>query len=241
MMRVYSDLHTHTVFSHGRNTAEENVRAALQKGLKAVAIADHAPAHLFYGVRNVEGYLKALEALKKKYAAHIGVLSGLELNMVSLNGALEVGTDVLDKLDVRILGFHKAVWYKDLKSAAHFYLKRTAKYNGKADGLAVTTQSYIRAIEKNRIDILAHPGYAVALDHARLADCCARNGVLVELNAAHCELDAQTISIYKKAGARFVVSSDAHAARDVGIFEGALKLAESAGLSAEDIANAQGV
>ena len=40
------DYHTHTVFSHGKGTIEDNVKAAIDAGLKAVAISDHGPGHL---------------------------------------------------------------------------------------------------------------------------------------------------------------------------------------------------
>ena len=45
------DLHTHTIFSHGKGTIEQNVRAALDRGLTHIAITDHGPGHLFYGMK----------------------------------------------------------------------------------------------------------------------------------------------------------------------------------------------
>ena len=48
---LFADYHTHTCFSHGTGTPEENVQAALQRGLCAIAISEHGPAHMFYGVR----------------------------------------------------------------------------------------------------------------------------------------------------------------------------------------------
>ncbi|MDO4518469.1 MAG: PHP domain-containing protein, partial [Bacillota bacterium] len=44
------DLHTHTIYSHGSGSIEDNVRVAIDKGLEYVAISDHGPGHLFYGV-----------------------------------------------------------------------------------------------------------------------------------------------------------------------------------------------
>ena len=45
------DLHTHTLYSHGKGTPEENVLAAVSMGLKTVAVSEHGPGHMFFGVR----------------------------------------------------------------------------------------------------------------------------------------------------------------------------------------------
>ena len=44
------DLHTHTTYSHGKGSIEDNVREAFNQGLEFVAISDHGPGHLFYGI-----------------------------------------------------------------------------------------------------------------------------------------------------------------------------------------------
>ena len=59
-MRVFADYHTHTVYSHGKNTVEENVVAAINANLKKIAISEHASSHLLYGVRGTR-----LFAIKK--------------------------------------------------------------------------------------------------------------------------------------------------------------------------------
>ena len=48
------DLHTHTTYSHGKGSVEDNVRMAFDKGLEYIAISDHGPGHLFYGVNRNE-------------------------------------------------------------------------------------------------------------------------------------------------------------------------------------------
>lgn len=57
-MIITSDLHTHTVHSHGLGTVEENVIAAIKKGLKTIAISDHGPGHMAYGIKDIDKYLE---------------------------------------------------------------------------------------------------------------------------------------------------------------------------------------
>ena len=67
--RMIYDLHTHTVFSHGKGTIEDNVKAAVEKGLETIGIADHGPGHLTYGVKreNFPVMRKEIERLKPLY------------------------------------------------------------------------------------------------------------------------------------------------------------------------------
>ena len=37
-MKINYDLHTHTIYSHGKGTIEENAQAAKEKGLEGIAI-----------------------------------------------------------------------------------------------------------------------------------------------------------------------------------------------------------
>ena len=45
-MILFGDYHTHTIYTHGKSTIEENVLVAIKKGLKEVAITEHSYKHL---------------------------------------------------------------------------------------------------------------------------------------------------------------------------------------------------
>ena len=45
-MILTADYHTHTPYSHGKNTVEENVARAKEIGLKQIAITDHGFSHV---------------------------------------------------------------------------------------------------------------------------------------------------------------------------------------------------
>ena len=76
---ISRDYHTHTFYSHGKGTPEEIVLAAISMGLDAVAISEHGPGHMFYGVRGEK--LRALredvDRLARRYAYKIQVLMGI--------------------------------------------------------------------------------------------------------------------------------------------------------------------
>ena len=50
-MILTSDYHTHTPYSHGKNTVLENAMAAKAKGLKEIGITDHGFNHLVFGLK----------------------------------------------------------------------------------------------------------------------------------------------------------------------------------------------
>ena len=54
MYKMTFDYHTHSTYSDGKGTMEESVKTAISKGLKGLAITDHGPGHLFYGVKRKE-------------------------------------------------------------------------------------------------------------------------------------------------------------------------------------------
>ena len=50
-MQILADYHTHTKYSHGKGTIEENVLEAISKGIKTIGISDHGYKHLAYGIK----------------------------------------------------------------------------------------------------------------------------------------------------------------------------------------------
>ena len=88
------DYHTHTTYSHGKGSIEDNVKAAIELGLKGIGIADHGPGHLTYGVKRDNLYVmkKEIEELRVKYP-QIEILMSVEANIVSVGNNLDVNED----------------------------------------------------------------------------------------------------------------------------------------------------
>ncbi|MDL2237453.1 PHP domain-containing protein [Christensenellaceae bacterium OttesenSCG-928-K19] len=234
-MRIVSDLHTHTRHSHGTGSIEDNVRAAIDKGLRAIAISDHGFDHIFYSIRDVDRYLQEIGDIKAKYAGKIDVLSNVELNLLSLDGKVDIPEGYEDSFDLKMFGYHKMVRCSDFKSARQFLLPK--RHSVKS--VALNTAAYIAAIEKNKIDIITHPGYGLPIDKIAVAKAAKEHGTALEINAKHPEFTVDELIACAQTGVTFVIGSDAHSPDRVGDFAAALERAQQAGLQASQIINAE--
>lgn len=81
------ELHCHTTFCDGKNTPEQMVKAAIEKGLKRIGFTSHAFTSIgtdyCMSEAQVEEYLSTIHALAETYADRIEVLCGLEQDLYS--------------------------------------------------------------------------------------------------------------------------------------------------------------
>lgn len=240
-MRITVDCHTHTIFSHGRGSMEDNVLAAMHKDLAAVAITDHSPGHMLYGVKRkrVGPMLEEAARLREKYRGRIEIWIGLEGNLCSLDGETDLPSEK-GPYDLFLLGYHRAsrlatrdiLWFgvqNGLLATERSYARRALK---NAEALA-------RAIRRYPIDIISHPGLYIPVDIGILARAAAEKNTALEINGTRPTLSVEQIHLAKSLGARFIINSDAHRPERVGCFERALAVANAAGLEAKDILHAQ--
>ena len=84
---IYSDLHAHTTYCDGKNSPEEMVLSAIQKGLKEIGLCVHS--YTFFdnsycvSEDGVKAFQKEMAELKIKYADKIKVLCGVEQDVYS--------------------------------------------------------------------------------------------------------------------------------------------------------------
>lgn len=80
----YCGYHTHTTFSDGKNSMEEMVLAAIERGMPAIGFSDHSdtPCDQSYCMKTVEYpmYLAELTRMQEKYGDRITILKGIELD-----------------------------------------------------------------------------------------------------------------------------------------------------------------
>jgi putative hydrolase len=244
-MRIWADYHTHTRYSHGTGKIEQNVQAAIKRGLRAIGISEHGPGNIGLRIR-LEDFYKMrdeIERLKLKYTG-IHILLGCEANVISLDGDLDISDDVLAILDYAMVGLHPLIWPRSLKDGfgllVENILARTIASKGLLEKvMEQNTIALIKAISKNKIKIITHPGLHLPIDTAKLARAAAQNGTALEINAGHGYMTKDFVTIARASGAKFAIGSDAHHPKNVGNFEKALEIVEKAGLSENDIINAE--
>ena len=105
-MKEKINLHTHSKFSDGKNTAEEHVLAAIEKGFTVLGFSEHSIHPLnpdFYSefdsiwhmpVSDFNSYVATIGELKQKYADRIKILLGFEADYFVRKG---IGTALPDK------------------------------------------------------------------------------------------------------------------------------------------------
>ena len=105
-MKEKINLHTHSKFSDGKNTAEEHVLAAIEKGFTVLGFSEHSLFPLdpaFYSAfdsnwhmlpQDFSDYVSTVASLKEKYADRIKILLGFEADYFVRDG---IGSAIPDK------------------------------------------------------------------------------------------------------------------------------------------------
>ncbi len=238
-MEIFADYHTHTTYSHGKGTIEDNVTEARKKGLTEIAITDHGPGHFLFGVsyKDLLKMRQEVDRLNSKYQ-DIEILLGVEANIISMNGALDVDETIIPMLDILLAGYHFGALPATLRDGYHIHIKNFFKRRGDTRRIREdNTKALISAIKKYPISIITHPGAKADIDTKTLAEAAAKRGVALEINASHRFMTEEYVKIAKAEGAKFVLSSDAHSPRRVGDVKVAMEIASRAGLAPWDIMN----
>ena len=240
--RLLYDLHTHTTFSHGKGSIEDNVKAALSRGLKTVGISDHGPGHVTYGVksRNIPVMRSEVELLKPRYP-EIEILLGIEANIINQSGKLDVTGEELKQFDYLLAGYHYGVFGENpifaLGIHAQNFVVSGIFHAGTKTQKKRNTELTVRAIYENEIKILTHPGDKGAFDIGEIARARADTGTLMEISTWHDWLTVDGIREAARTDVRFAISSDAHTPERIGDCQGAVERIKKAGLDFERVVN----
>lgn len=219
-MILTADYHTHTPYSHGKNTVYENAKAAKDKGLKQIAITDHGFNHLLFGLKRKRLSDLRSEINEAEHFTGVKVLMGMESNIISISGKTDMKESDLKYFDVYLCGIHEVLRFASFSDMFNIFFKNYAAYKfGKKPSHKVienTTKAYINVIKNNPVDILTHINYKCYCNLTEVAKCCADYGTYIEINTKKRHISAEELNSMAQTGARFVIDSDAHSADRVG-------------------------
>ena len=214
------DLHTHTVWSHGKGTIEENAAEAARKGLEGIAITDHGFSHPAFGMRRryLDEMKRECVAASEKYG--VKVLLGIESNLRGEDGTIDVKPKDYEKLDVILAGVHRFIYYKYFRDFTRLLGQNiffnVTKFKPTKNLIAYNTKCYVNAIKHNPVDVITHVGFLCFCDPVEVAKAAADYGTYIEINTKKTHLSDEQWEKVIETGVDFVVDSDAHRVERVG-------------------------
>lgn len=235
-MKIYGDYHTHSRYSkfrHGKNTIAQMVKAGEDAGLKEMAITDHGPKHLAFGIsrKNIDKAKNEIENLKKTTKLE-KLYFGIESNIIGSDGRIDLTDDEIKKVDVLVAGYHRGTFNDIIKPFGLF--PKTKKQIEKQ------TQAYINMLNRYDIDFISHLGEYIQVDFKRVAEECAKTGTYLEINTRHYLWTDENMRDILSTGVRFVISSDSHKVSRVASVDNALNIVKKFNIPPERIANVGG-
>lgn len=234
-MQLLADYHTHTKYSHGKGTIEENVLVAISKGIKTIGISDHGYKHLAYGIKLNDIYKmrEEIDKLNEKYS-NIEILLGMECNILDSHGNIDINDKIIENCDYIMAGYHFASTPTGLKSLINHCNNYMIK-NEKAK--EYNTNSIINAMKNNDIFIITHPGDKGDVYIEEIAKVAKDTDTRLEINNSHGFLNSNQLTKIKSIGNKFIIGSDAHIPQNVGNFDFAMKIIKEAKLDLSLIEN----
>lgn len=235
------DLHTHTVYSDGKNTPEEMIIAAIEKGLERIGISDHSYTAIdeTYCVKRdkISKYIEEIAQLKEKYKGEIDVLCGIEQDYFS-----DEPTDAYDYVIGSVHYFDIDGKYIPVDESAEI-LKNTAEEYFGGDMYALVENYYKNVadvVRKTNADIIGHfdlitkfqeqaplfdeknPRYINAWKKA--ADALLKTEKPFEINTGAISRGYRTTpypseeirKYITRNGGKFIYSSDSHSTESIG-------------------------
>jgi DNA polymerase (family 10) len=192
-------LHNHSTYSDGLNTLKDMAEYCKELGYEYLGMCDHSQS-AFYAEglkpdRVIAQHLEIDELNKKLFPFKI--FKGIESDILN-DGSLDYEEDILKTFDFIVASVHSNLKMNEEKATARL----------------------IKAIENPYTTILGHPtgrlllsrpGYPI--NHKKVIDACAANGVIIELNAHpyRLDIDWRWIPYCLEKGVKISINPDAHA------------------------------
>lgn len=240
-MILFGDYHTHTIYTHGKGTIEDSVKMAIKRGLKQIAITEHSFSHFGYGVSRKEYNLMRveIETLRRKYEGQIDILIGLESNILSLDGKIDLPQHERRLVDILVVGFHKGFVCPNVKSFFNFWWPNVLRNSWKnKKQIEKNTRAYINALNNYEIDILSHlNSNGCKVNVVEVAKVAKKRGTYIELNGKRIDFTDEEIKAMIDTGVKFIINSDAHCPENIGRCPGGLAIVEKYNIPHNQVVN----
>lgn len=234
---ILKDLHIHTTFSDGKNTPEEIIEYAINKGIETIGFSDHS--YTFFdesycaSKENIEKYIIEVLRLKEKYKNKIEILLGIEQDYFS-----KEPTDRFEYVIGSVHYIKVAQEYIAVDYNMENFAKSVEKYFG-GDYYKFVAEYFntvANVVEKTNADIIGHfdlvakynennayfdesdPRYVAS--YKECVDKLIKCGKPFEINTGPISRGYRSVpypntAIYnyiKSKGGKFILSSDSHRA-----------------------------
>jgi DNA polymerase (family X) len=222
---IRGDLHDHSDWSgDGRDTMEDMIAAAADRGLDYLALTDHAEDLRINGISR-EQMLEQRDQLRALQESHpdMRLLHGAELN-IGVDGSVDYDPEFLEGFD----------W---LVASVHSHFRRSVQEQ---------TDRIVTAMRNPAVTAIGHltgrmlgkrPGIDLDLD--AVFDAAVETGTAIEINSNLARLDASADVIREGAhrGVRFVISTDAHSVGELDNLRYGAMQARRGGVPADQVVN----
>ncbi|MCB0561353.1 MAG: DNA polymerase/3'-5' exonuclease PolX [Phaeodactylibacter sp.] len=222
-------VHAHSTYSDGGHSLRDMALHAKALGYEYLGMTDHSKSAFYANGLQPERVFQQMEEIDalNQELAPFRIFKGIESDILN-DGSLDYEEDVLKAFDFIIASVHSNLRMDEAKA----------------------TQRLLTAIENPYTTILGHPtgrlllsreGYPI--DHKKVIDACAANGVAIELNASpyRLDLDWTWIPYALEKGVLISVNPDAHSKEGIHDIHFGVLSARKGGLTAELCLNAKGV
>ncbi len=223
---IRAELHAHTTWSDGKLSIRQLAEAAIQRGLKVLAITDHSSSLGIAGGLSADELEKQrleINQVQDELGDSIRLLQGCEVE-IRADGELDFPDDVLKKLDLVIASLHTSLRQPREK----------------------VTGRLINAIRNPHVDIIGHPtGRMIPdregadLDMDAVFSAAKESGVALEINSHPSRLDLDDIYARRavEMGIFLSINTDAHSASDMDMLHFGIATARRAWVEAPSVIN----
>ncbi|HIZ74760.1 MAG TPA: phosphatase [Candidatus Mediterraneibacter stercoravium] len=221
-MKFIADTHSHTLASgHAYSTITEMAEAAAARGLKTLALTEHAPE--MPGTCGLY-YFQNLDVVPRVQKG-VRLLMGAEVNIMDPDGTLDLPEDTLKDLDIVVASIHLPCY-----GSGH-----TPEENIRA---------YVETMKKPYVNIIGHPDDGrFPFDYEILVRTAKETGTLLELNNSSLRPQSSRVGtrenmltmldLCRQYDVPVTTGSDAHVNADAGNFTYVREVLEYCGFPEE--------